>query len=70
MSKLETGDLNPNLWAAMLIVIVLITVSPKTVASETIVSPFAANCTSVLSFSEMRGTDYCEIPTSDGGTTW
>ena len=51
-SKLEIGVVNPNLWASTLIVIVLMIVSPKIVASEKIVSPFAANCTDDLSISE------------------
>lgn len=64
-SKLETGVLNPNLCAATLIVIVLMIVSPKIVASEKIVSPFAANCTGDLSISAMRDPSCCEILTSN-----
>ena len=49
----------------MLIVIVLMTVSPKIIESETIVTPLAANWTGHLRISEMQSASCCEILTSN-----
>ena len=68
-SKLETGVLNPNLWASTLIVIVLMTVSPRMIASEAIISPLAANCTNHLSVSEAQGANFRKMLTSDDETS-
>ena len=54
-SRLEIGVLNPNLWASTLIVIVLMTVSPRMIVSEAMMSPLAANCTDRSNVSEMQG---------------
>ena len=67
-SKFETGVLNPNSRASILIVIVFMIVSPKIVASDVIMSPVAANCTGDLNVSGMRGAEFCEIPTPNEGS--
>ena len=53
-SKLETEVLNPNLWASTLIELVFMTVSPRMIVSEAIMSPLAANCTNHLCVSEIQ----------------
>jgi hypothetical protein len=58
------GAWNPNLRASALILIVLMIVSPKIIASETMVRPFEANCTRSLRISGAYGVRRCETPTS------